>query len=308
MPDQSRGEMSNFLDHLEDPRTFTISVQLDPASGGATHDLHHLLDTVRSRADVQAVDINSTSSRVAWDAVMTAAAVQTRGLTAIPHLTCRDASLGGIVNQVLAGVTHFGLQTVLAVTGDRPKPDTFPQCGGGVFQGDAITLVAELDRLRRGQHRPGKPEELVRFAIGVAFDYTLTGGALQRERARLAAKREHRANFVMAQPIFTVGQAEQLLDATNGVWDRPVMPGIWPLVHREQAQHLTTSLPGIHIPDEVIRRLPSRAEGMDRCRAVGRQLAHELLEQIRQQRLFPGAYLIAPNRNAWEALKTLDGD
>ncbi|PIW37309.1 MAG: hypothetical protein COW24_00830 [Candidatus Kerfeldbacteria bacterium CG15_BIG_FIL_POST_REV_8_21_14_020_45_12] len=208
MSDSSRQETSNFLDHLEGPE-FTVSVQLDPGSDGATHDLHHLLDAIRVKGGIQAVDINSTSSRAAWDAVMTACAVQARGMVAVPHLTCRDASFGGIVNQVLAGVTHFGLQTVLAVTGDRPKR-SFPQCRDGVFQGDAVALVAALDELRRGRHRPGKEQAPTRFAIGVAFDYTLSGSALIREQDRLRAKLDYRANFIMAQPIFTVGHAGNL--------------------------------------------------------------------------------------------------
>jgi 5,10-methylenetetrahydrofolate reductase len=146
----------------------------------------------------------------------------------------------------------------------------------------------------------------VRFAIGVAFDYT--SAHIARERERLAAKRRTSANFVMAQPAFTVAQAEQLLRAVDGVWDRPVMPGIWPLQSREQAVRLNETLPGVTVPEEVIAAMPSRTEGAERCEQVGRELARTLIHRLRDEHLFAGAYIIAPNRDPWRALKMLNGE
>lgn len=71
---------------------------------------------------------------------------------------------------------------------------------------------------------------------------------------------------------------------------------------------MSDTLPGVHIPDEVIMTLPSRDGGLEVARAVGRQLARDLLHHIKAESMFPGAYLIAPNRDPWEALKTLNGD
>lgn len=294
----------NFLDHLKDPSTFTISVQCDPRSDTSSHHFQHLLDAVRKHPDVQSLDINSPSSRAAQDALLLACVAQQRGVFGIPHITCRDASFGGVVNQVLAAVAHFGIETILVITGDRPKK-RFHQCGEGVFQGDAVSLVRELDRVRHGAHVDSQQIDRSRFAIGVAFDYTTAD--LARERERLAAKRSASANFVMSQPIFTIGQAEALLTATRDVWDRPVMPGLWPLQSREQALMLRSTLAGISIPDEVVSALPSRTDSVDRAEGVGRDIARTLLARVRDEKLFPGAYIIAPNRDPWKVLHMLNG-
>jgi len=293
------GRFGNFLDHLSGD-TFTISLQLDPPSSVNTDKFGKVLDAVRQHRSVHAVDINSPSRRPAQYPITMASVACAHGRIGIPHLTCRDASFGGIVNQVLAAVAYNGLENVLVVTGDRSK-DGLQTCGSDVFQGDAIGLVQALNNLRHGKYTK---EPRVRFAIGVAFDYAAED--LERERDRLRQKREASANFVMSQPIFTLAQAHALLEAAQGVWDRPIMPGIWPLVNREQAEMLNANLPGITIPQEVIDAILPKSDGAAAAR--GREIARDLLRAIKEQQLFPGAYVIAPNRDPWSTLKMLNGD
>ncbi|MFC1598250.1 methylenetetrahydrofolate reductase [Patescibacteria group bacterium] len=306
----SNGNLGNFFSHLKGPN-FTISVQIDPRSDIDSEAVAGVLSEIYQLGEIQAVDVNARCSQVAWDSVLTSCAIQNRGFNAIPHVTCRDASFGGVMNQVLAAVTHFRLQTVLVIRGDDPRPE-FRRCGHGgkgVFQGGTVKLVQALDDLRLGRHVPDLLIPRVRFAIGVAFDQNAEN--IKRERRRLAYKRDARANFVMSQPVFNLDQVKLLQAGLKGIWDRPVMVGIWPLQSREQAVELNANLGGVVIPDSVIGQMPAvnggGPEAEEHAKAVGRKLARELLDHIRDNRLFNGAYIISPNRKPRESLKMLNG-
>lgn len=332
---------SAFQRCLEDKRRFTLSLQIDPRSDTSMGDLYQLLDAVRDNDQLGAIDINEPSRRPAQSPVTVAATAQRHGVEGIPHITCRRDHLS-IVNEILAAVTYGGLRKVLVMSGDPPEhhlrqslgrsrrleqlgierrlrevdPDGADELIGLLHRalnnpdGDILELLKLLDKIRQGEYLGTRGMKPVRFAIGVVFDHTKRGRALEREKDRLRAKRDARANSLWGQPVFTIGQMHELLESIQGIWDRPVLPGIWPLENREKALRLNRLVPGVEVPQEVIDQLPEASDDpqeAERRRAVGRRLARELLDQIRSERLCAGAYLVAPLRQPWDTLKMLNG-
>jgi methionine synthase I (cobalamin-dependent)/5,10-methylenetetrahydrofolate reductase len=108
------------------------------------------------------------------------------------------------------------------------------------------------------------------------------------ELARLRAKLEAGAHFVMTQPIYDLAP---LLDFCEhfGPVQVPILLGMIPLHSSKHAEYLHNEVPGISIPDEVRARM---REAGERGREVGIELARDVIVEARQRGLIQGCYLM----------------
>ena len=275
---------------------FVLSVEIDPPKGILLERLFQQVDKIIASGCVDAIDINSGSmARVGMDAMMVAGALESRGVETIPHLTTRDANLIGLQALLLGGWSVGGVRNVLAITGDPPTLGDHPDTNG-VYEVDAIGLVKVLARLNRGTDWAGK-------ALGGATNYTIgvalnpVADDLDYEIARFHAKVEAGAHFAMTQPIFDPAHWHAFLKRLGGPSPVPVMVGIWPLSSYKQALRLNNEVPGIVIPEVVLKELEAAGTAArDRGFALGRRM----LDWARTE--LAGAYIIPPFKRYEEVL------
>jgi len=124
---------------------------------------------------------------------------------------------------------------------------------------------------------------------------------LDEEIRRFRAKIEAGAHFAMTQPLFEADQWHQFLDRFGRPAPRPVIVGIWPLTSYRQAVRLNNEVPGIVIPDAVLKELEGAGNG---ARDAGFAIARRALEWAKKE--FAGAYLIPPFKRYEEVLELLD--
>jgi len=275
---------------------FALSVEIDPPKGILLERLFEQVDKILASGCVDAIDINSGSmARVGMDAMMVAGALEARNVETIPHLTTRDANLIGLQALLLGGWSVGGVRNVLAITGDPPTLGDHPDTNG-VYEVDAIGLVKVLARLNRGTDWAGK-------ALGGATNYTIgvalnpVADDLDYEIARFRAKVEAGAHFAMTQPIFDPAHWHAFLKRLGGPSPIPVMVGIWPLSSYKQALRLNNEVPGIVIPEAVLKEMESAGTAArDRGFALGRRM----LDWARTE--LAGAYIIPPFKRYEEVL------
>jgi homocysteine S-methyltransferase len=83
----------------------------------------------------------------------------------------------------------------------------------------------------------------------------------------------------------------------------PTLVGILPLRNVRNAEFLSNEVPGMTVPDAILRRL-SKAESPDEARATGIEIAQEaLLESVP---LCQGVYVMPPFNSSKAALQVLD--
>jgi homocysteine S-methyltransferase len=234
-------------------------------------------------------------ARVGMDAMMVAGALESRNVETIPHLTTRDANLIGLQALLLGGWSVGGVRNVLAITGDPPTLGDHPDTNG-VYEIDAVGLVKVLARLNRGTDWAGK-------ALGGATNYTIgvalnpVADDLDYEIARFHAKVEAGAHFAMTQPLFDPAHWHAFLKRLGGPSPVPVMVGIWPLSSYKQALRLNNEVPGIVIPEAVLKELEAAGTAArDRGFALGRRM----LDWARTE--LAGAYIIPPFKRYEEVL------
>ena len=278
---------------------FTISLEIDPPKGVSLERIFEQVDRVMASGGVDFIDINSgTMARVGMDAMMTAAALEARGVETVPHLTTRDFNIIGLQAILLGAWTVGGVRNVLAITGDPPSVGDYPETSG-VYEIDAVGLVRVLSRLNQGQDWAGKTlGGATNFTIGVAINPVADD--LNHEIERFHAKVEAGAHFAMTQPLFDPAHWHAFLKRLGGKSPIPVMVGVWPLNSYKQALRLNNEVPGIVIPQPVLKTL--EAAGAD-ARTRGFELAREMLAWARTE--LAGAYLIPPFKRYEEILEIL---
>jgi homocysteine S-methyltransferase len=258
---------------------FVTSVEIVPPRGV---DATRMLSDVSAlkAAGVDAVNVpDGPRAQSRMSAVLVSILIQQQvGIEAVTHYCCRDRNLLGMLSDLL-GASAMGLRNLLLITGDPPKMGPYPDATA-VFDIDAIGLTNLVSRLNHGLdpggNEIGRPTE---FVIGVGINPAAVDPA--HELRRFEWKVEAGAEFAITQPVFDVAQLEGFLDASRHL-SIPIIAGIWPLVSVRNAEFLANEVPGVTVPDAIIRRMRRANErSKEHAVAEGIAIAREMLAQVR---------------------------
>jgi methionine synthase I (cobalamin-dependent)/5,10-methylenetetrahydrofolate reductase len=289
------------LQTMLEAREWVVSVELDPPKGTNMEGMLRVARTLKESGAVHVVDINDNPmARARLSALMSAVMIErTVGLETIPHVTPRDASAMGIQSQLL-GAYAEGIRNILAVTGDPPHVGDYPGTSG-VYDVDAIGLTGILSRLNEGQDFSGKAIDApTSFYIGVAVNPSADDLATEIDRFR--EKVEAGAQFGMTQALFDITFLDRFLDEIGGESPIPLLVGVWPVRSLQLAVRLHNEVPGITVPEHVLKRLEDA--GADAAR-VGLEIGRALMEGARARAA--GIYVIPPFKEPAAALDLLLG-
>ena len=283
-------------------KEFVSSVEIVPPRGV---DATRMLDGVRALRDrgVDAVNVpDGPRAQSRMGALMTSLLIEQQvGIETVTHYCCRDRNLLGMLSDLL-GAAAMGLRNMLIITGDPPKMGPYPDATA-VFDIDSIGLTNLVSRLNRGLdpggHAIGTP---TRFAIGVGVNPAAIDPAY--ELRRFEWKVDAGAEFAITQPVFDVEQLHRFLASIEHV-RIPVIAGIWPLVSARNAEFLANEVPGVVVPDGVIKRMRRASEqSKEHALAEGIALAREMLDQVRDT--VQGVQVSAPFGKVELALEVFD--
>jgi methionine synthase / methylenetetrahydrofolate reductase(NADPH) len=280
-------------------REFVVCVEIDPPKGISLERIYEQVDRVMGSQKVDMIDINSGAmARVGMDALIVAGALEARGVETIPHLTTRDQNIIGLQAMLLGAWAVGGVRNVLGITGDPPSVGDYPEASG-VYEVDSVGLTKILHRLNQGTDWAGKTlGGQTNFTIGVALNPMADD--LDNEIARFHAKIEAGAHFAMTQPLFDPEHWHEFLKKLGGKPAIPVLIGVWPLNSYKQALRLNNEVPGIVIPEPLLRSMESAGASARDC---GFQVARDMLTWARTE--MAGAYLIPPFKRYEEVLEIL---
>src|SRR2546425_3072257 len=289
---------SRFSKRLQ-ARKFTVCVEIDPPKGLSLDRIFEQVEKVMASGKVDAIDINSGAmARVGMDALIVAGALEARGVETVPYLTTRDQNIIGLQALLLGAWTVGGVRNVLAITGDPPSVGDYPEASG-VYEVDSVGLVKVLNRLNQGTDWAGKTlGGATNFTIGVAINPVADD--LDGEIERFQAKVEAGAHFAMTQPLFDPEHWHAFLKKLGGKPAIPVLIGIWPLNSYKQALRLNNEVPGIVIPEGLLKSMETAGAA---ARDRGFEVARKMLAWARTE--LAGAYLIPPFKRYEEILEIL---
>jgi methylenetetrahydrofolate reductase (NADPH) len=214
------------------------------------------------------------------------------GVEPVMQLTCRDRNRIALQSDLLAA-SALGVPNVLLLTGDHPVHGDHPDAAP-VFDLDGVQLVWAARTLRdEGRLLSGRP-------VDPPPDYFI--GAVENPAAppvefraqRLAKKVAAGAQFCQTQFVFDVPAFARFMAEVvdRGLTRRcAVLAGVGPLRSLRAHEFVRTAVPGVHVPDEVGRRL--RGVPGDRVAAEGVALCVETIRALRDVPGVGGVHVMA---------------
>jgi len=210
------------------------------------------------------------------------------GIETVLHYVCRDRNLLGMQGDLL-GAYALGLRNLLVITGDPPILGDYPSATA-VFDVDSIGLVNVVRRLNEGRDIGNRSiGDPTGWFVGVGVNPTAINP--DRELRRFYWKVDAGAEYAITQPVFDADQLLRFLDEIQQRFSIPVLAGIWPLQSLRNAEFLANEVPGVSIPDKVLRRM-AEATAPEQERQTGEDIAIEILRRVRDR--VQGVQVAAP--------------
>ena len=128
------------------------------------------------------------------------------------------------------------------------------------------------------------------------------GDILHDELERFAEKVDAGAEFAITQPVFDSDALLAMLDKVqhHGI---PILAGIWPLASYRNASFLKNEVPGVEIPDSVMKRMAAASSREDQLQ-TGVEIAREAVERVRDR--VSGIQVSAPFGKIETALEVIE--
>jgi len=273
---------------------FAITAEIAPPASADQQALLEKALPLRGLADAVNVT-DGAQARASMSAIAAAAILVANDIEPILQLSCRDRNRIALQSDLL-GASALGVRNVLMLRGDDPaagdQADARP-----VFDLDTVALVGtaammrDEGRLPSGRALPDRPE----FFIG-ATD-TPIDPPPQWAPHRLQAKVDAGAQFIQTQFCMDIDILARYLRrlADEGIADRAhFLVGVAPLASAQSAQWMREHLPGVIIPDAIVKRLEQATDQ----KAEGRRICVELLQQLSELDGVAGAHVMAPLNEA----------
>ena len=272
---------------------FAVTAEIGPPRGASLAPVTEKAAALRGLVDAVNITDNQ-SAAVRLSSLAGSLAAASAGLEPIMQVTCRDRNRIALQSELLSAAA-LGIKNVLIMTGDHPRhgdhSDATP-----VFDLDSSQLLRVARAMRDegtlmsgGVLRP-PPSWLLGAVENPPGQPQQAGEEAVR---RLAAKIDAGAQFVQTQFVFDVpafaAWLRQLSDL--GLTERCyILAGVGPVRSARALAHLAR-IPGVHIPDDVYRRLTSA--GPDHIKVEGEKLCSELIAALAQVPGVAGVHVMA---------------
>jgi methylenetetrahydrofolate reductase (NADPH) len=177
----------------------------------------------------------------------------------IPHISCKDSNSDGLTS-TLIGYRHRGVETVLALTGDKPIK------AKGVFEVESIGLLSQIRSLNNDALLKARPEQLDkarRFFAGAAVSpFKYTEPSLMQQYYKMEKKIAAGAEFLVTQVGWDWKKSVELMwYLRDNRIDIPVLGNVYWLTTLTPAPRLMhdIKLPGCFVSDALLAKLQTES-------------------------------------------------
>jgi 5,10-methylenetetrahydrofolate reductase len=268
---------------------FVITAEMSPPDSANPHDVYSRAETLLPVVDsINATDASGANCHMSSLAVC--ALLLRAGCSPVMQISCRDRNRIAIQGDVL-GAAALGITNILCLSGDGVQTGDHPDAKP-VFDLDSVSLLGTIRKLRdQGQFLSGRPiSNPPRLFLGAAENPS--SPPIEMRVARLQKKIEAGAQFIQTQYCFDIPRLREFMTRVRDLGlHRKVflIAGVGPLASPGSARWIRTNVPGVHIPEDIIRRL----EAAPKPKQEGRRICVELMQQIKEIPGIAGIHVMA---------------
>ena len=264
-----------------------------------------VVDTIEALGLEAMVDGFSTTdnplAKLKYNALFAAQLLQNRfNKPVLATMSMRDRNRIALQSDLL-GANEADVRAILALTGD-PAKISDQSDAKGVFEGDSSLLLNIISALNSGRDIMGKsfkeaPETIYPFAV--INSHARNPKSLQK---KMLKKIENGAVGIITQPVYDLDNAKllvSLMEAANAQSDQKhhatLILGLFPITKLRTAQFLDAHVPGIHVPEYLLKALKDAADiSAEEEYRVGFEMSKKLFNEIKA--FHPKIHLMTANQ------------
>jgi len=233
--------------------------------------------SILTEAGVEAILVGPSTSPRAQMSPETLALLLHQRLSVETVLTATTWDKSAMALQAdLLGAYAFGIRNVVCRTGAPPPRGDYPH--PAIWGIDSIGLIDILHALNLGRDAHGIPiGRPTSFFVGARINPS--SEEPEQELAAARRKIDAGAAFFVTQPQYELDALFSMLDALGGA-NLPVLLSILPLRDFKHAEYLQHEVPGMALPDRIVRRM---WEAGERGLEAGVEIAKELIAAARSR-------------------------
>jgi len=214
------------------------------------------------------------------------------GLEPILQMVTRDRNRLALQSDIL-GAASFDINNILCLSGDHQSFGDCPQ-GQNVFDLDSMQLLQTVRIMRDegkflgGDNIDRPPKMFVGAAANPFAD------PFKIRVPRLAKKYAAGAEFIQTQCIYNLEKFEKWMEGVRarGLHKKIfILAGLTPLKSVNMARYMKNRVPGMDVPDEVIKRLAGVAK--EKQAREGMAICLESIEKLKQVEGVHGFHIMA---------------
>lgn len=271
---------------------FTVTVEMRPPRG---YTIDRLVRHARLLRDAGAdvLDVADTpAAQMRMSPWAVAHVIQEQvGVETVLHFPTRGRNLLRIQGDLLAAHA-MGLRNLFVTMGDPTKIGDYPDAMDNydIVPSKLIGLIKH--GLNQGKDQAGNSiGRATAFTVGCALN--MFADDIDHEIKTLGNKLSSGADFALGQAVFEPWKIERFVkrfeELRGEPFHLPVLMGIMPLYGLKHATFLNNEVPGISIPDAIMKRIEDAGED---AAQEGVRIAQELLHEIVRTGLVQGAYIL----------------
>lgn len=232
-----------------------VTSECGPPRGAVPEVITEKAEMLKGYVDAVNVTDNQTAM-VRMSSFAACVFIKQLGMHPILQMVTRDRNRLAMQADILGAYSH-GINTMLCLSGDHPHFGDHPMAVN-VYDIDSIQFIDMVRNMREeGKFQGG--EDIMnppKMFIGAAANPF--ADPFELRVARLSKKIKAGADFIQTQCIYNIDKFEEWM---AGVRDRGlheevhILAGITPMKSAGMARYMKNKVPGMDVPDEVVKRL-----------------------------------------------------
>ena len=260
------------LKEILDSRGFAVTGERTPKKSVSRESILEPLSHLADSCDAVNITDNQRAC-VRSSSLAVAALLLGEEVEPVYQLTCRDRNRIGLQSDLL-GAHMLGVRNVLALTGDHPSVGDHPSATP-VYDLDSTQLIQAIHGFNLGVDLEGNPiEGETSFFIGAACNPGAQDRELEVERVK--RKINAGAQFFQTQVVYDIDEFKDFKSHLPG--NTKILAGVVPLKSRRMAEFMNNKVPGVNVPEDLIKELDSSKNPLQ----TGLEQAVELVRGFRE--------------------------
>ena len=279
------------LEKVLESGEFAVTSECGPPRGAVPEKVKEKAALLAGHVDAVNVTDNQTAV-VRMSSLAACIIIKQQGLDPILQMVTRDRNRLALQSDILGAYAH-GIDTMLCLSGDHPCFGDHPMAAN-VYDLDSIQLIQTVKKMRdEGKFQGGddilNPPQMFIGAAANPF-----ADPFELRVARLAKKANAGVDFIQTQCIYNIDKFKTWMEGVcaRGLHEKvSILAGITPLKSAGMARYMKNKVPGMDVPDELIKRIAGVPK--EKQAEEGITISVEAIEQLKEVEGVRGFHIMA---------------